>query len=250
MNHEERVQLANKLSELMMTKYGNHILLGGIFGSTAKGTDTEYSDLEMFFVVRDESKAKSFDFVYKHMPVTVIVEKVSEVEKDITEIELQWPLEMGRLFNLKITCGDGAILKRFRRLLENVPQREFHQFIAKHAPLCYEGLGRLKAVKIRGNTHETGLFVFEILYEFTLLTAIFNREFINHDYLGGLNEAFKFKKLPKDYEDIAKRLLNWTNLSLEEIINLAEKFVNNFGEFVTEKRIKLEEHTPLEKLKL
>jgi len=86
--------------------------------------------------------------------------------------------------------------------------------------------------------------------EFTLLTAIFNREFINHDYLGGLNEAFKFKGLPKDYESTAKRLLNWTDLSLDEIIDLAEKFVNNFKEFLTENRVKIEEHTPLEKLKL
>jgi len=103
--------------------------------------------------VKDESKAKSHDFAYKSMPVTVVFEKQSEVEKDITEIELEWPLKMGRLFNLKITCGNNAILNRFRSLLETVPQREFNQFIAKQTPLCYEGLGRLKDVKTRGNTH-------------------------------------------------------------------------------------------------
>jgi len=94
------------------------------------------------------------------------------------------------------------------------------------------------------------LFVLEILFEFTLLTAIFNREFINHDYLGGLNEAFRFKKLPKGYENIAKRLINWTNLSLDETMNLAEKFVSNFAEFMAKKGLKLEEHTPLKKLEI
>jgi len=250
MNHEGRVQLANKLSKMMLKKYGDDVLLGGIFGSTAKGTDTEYSDLEMFFVVKDGSKARSFNFAYKGMPVTVVVQKVSEVEKDITEIELEWPLKMGRLFNLTITCRDHAILKRFKRLLDNVPQDKFCECVAKETPLCYEGLGRLKAVKIRGNTHETGLFVFEILFEFTLLTAIFNREFINNDYLGGLPEAFKFKKLPKDYEKIARKLLNIGNTSLDEVISLAKKFVHNFAHLMTEKGIKLEEHTPLEKIKL
>jgi len=250
MNHDERVQTANKLTALMVKKYGDDILLGGIFGSTAKGTDTEYSDLEMFFVVKEKSKAKSFDFAYKGMPVTVVVEKVSQVERDITEIELDWPLKMGRLFNLKITCGSSLILKRFRKLLENIPQIKINRFIAKEAILCYEGLGRLKAVKLRGNTHETGLFVAEILYEFTLLTAIFNREFINHDYLGGFNEAFKFKKLPKDFENIAKKLLNWANLSLDETINLADRFVKSFAEFTAENGIKFQKHTPLERLKL
>jgi len=250
MNHEERVETANKFTEMMVKKYRDDILLGGIFGSTARGTDTEHSDLEMFFVVRDESEAKSFDFAYKGMPVTVAVEKVSEVEKDITEIELEWPLKMGRLFNLKITCGDHTILKRFKSLLESVPQSKFNQCIAKETPLCHEGLGRLKAVKIRGDTHETGLFVFEILFEFTLLTAILNREFINHDYLGGLDEAFKFKKLPENFEENARKLLNWANMNIDEVISIAEEFVHNFVAFANKNGIELEEYDSLEKVPL
>ena len=249
-NHKERIQLSAKLTDMMVKKYGGDVLLGGIYGSTAKNTDTEHSDLEMFFVVKNSSKAKSFHFAYEGMPVGVVVEKIADVEKDIKEVELDWPLKMGRLFNSKITCGNGALLKRLMKQLENVPNEKFAQFVAKHAPLCYEGLGRLKAVKMRKNTHETGLFVAEILWEFNLLTAILNKEFINHDYLGGLFEAFKFKKLPKNYEKIATKLLNWTSLSLEEVISLAEEFVHNFVEFATENGIRLEGHTPLEKLAL
>jgi len=48
MKHEERVQTAHKLTQIMIEKYDDDILLGGIYGSTARGTDTEYSDLEMF----------------------------------------------------------------------------------------------------------------------------------------------------------------------------------------------------------
>lgn len=235
---------------MLIEKYGSDILLGGIFGSTARKADTEHSDLEILFVVRNESKAKSFDFAYKGMPVLVFVKKVADVEKEIREIKLDWPLKMGTLFNLRITCGDQILLERFRRQLERVPQEKFDEFIAKKAPLCYEGLGRLKAVKVRKNTHEVGLFVAEVLFEFNLLVAIFNREFINHDYLGGFNEAFKFKKLPKDYEKIARQLFNWATLSLDEVIRLAEDFVRNFVDFVAENGIKLKEHIPLEELEL
>jgi len=252
MNHEERVQLANKLTDMMVKKYGDEILLGGIGGSTARNTDTEYSDLEMFFIVSNNSKAKSrqFGFAYKGMPVEVLVKKIAEVERDIKEVEIEWPLKMGILFNSKITYGDRAILERFRKTLESIPQEKFDRFIAKETALCYEGLGRLKAVKIRKNLHETGLFVAEVLQEFNLLVAILNREFISHDYLGGLHEAFKFEKLPKDYEKITRKLFNWTTLSLDEIINLAQEFVNNFVELASENGIKVEEHTPLEEVEL
>jgi hypothetical protein len=250
MHHEERVQLANKLTNMMMKKYGDEILLGGIYGSTAKNTDTEYSDLEMFFVVKNGSKAKSFNFAYKRIPIFVFVDKAADVERDIKEVDIEWPLKMGRLFNMKITCGDKAILERFRKMLENVPKEKFDRCVAKETVLCYEGLGRLKAVKKRKNTYETGLFVAEVLNEFNLLLAIMNKEFINHDYLGGLQEAFKFKKLPKNYEKIARNLFNWTTLSLDETLNLAQEFVHNFVEFAAENGIKVEEHIPLEEVEL
>jgi len=94
------------------------------------------------------------------------------------------------------------------------------------------------------------LFVFEVLFEFTLLTAIFNREFINHDYLGGLNEAYKFKKLPKNFEKNARRLITWANMNLDETIRLAEEFVHNFVVFINKNGIKLEDYDSLDKVKL
>lgn len=158
------------------------------------------------------------------------------------------PLKIGRLFNLKITCGDTTILKKFRESLEKIPDERFGKFISKGTQLCYEGLGRLKAVKIRGNYHEIGLFVAEVLMEFMLLIAIFNREFINHDYLGGLPESFRFKHLPRDYEKIAAKLMNWKTLTIDEIIGLADEFVGNFVSFVAEKGIEVNEHTPIDRI--
>ena len=81
-----------------------------------------------------------------------------------------------------------------------------------------------------------------------LLTAIFNREFINHAYLGGLPESFKFKHLPKDYEKIARMLMNWNTLDLDETITLADRFVQNFVSFLATKGIKVKEHTPLKEV--
>ncbi|MGD8506658.1 MAG: hypothetical protein PVF15_08355 [Candidatus Bathyarchaeota archaeon] len=248
MNHEERVDLANKLTERLLEKYGNDVLLGGFYGSTAEGTDTEYSDLEMFFIVSDECKAKSFSFAYERMPVNVCVRKLAAVEKDINEIEIDWPLKMGRLFNIEITSGDATILEKLGRLLEEIPEGKFEKFISKETPICYEGLGRLRAVKIRGNNHELCLFVAEILMEFMLLTAIYNRKFINHDYFGGLAESFEFEHLPRDYERIATKLMNWKTLTIDETIRLANEFVSNFIGFMSKKGIEMKEHTSLDRI--
>ena len=244
--HEQRVETAEKLASLLLAKYGDEILLGGIYGSVAKETDTDYSDLEMFFIVKDESSAKTFNFAFRSIPVHVEVKKLSIVEKDIVKVNIEWPYKMGMLFNLKVTCGDKAILKRFRKLLEGIPNERFNEYIARYTPLCCEGLGRLKSVKLRGNTHEAGLFVSEVLGEQMLLVALFNRGFINHSYLGGLPESFHFKYLPQNYEQTVRKLMNWHSLGLEETIVIAERFVQDFISFLDTKGIKIEDNTPLE----
>jgi predicted nucleotidyltransferase len=250
LNHDERVELADKITQKFLDKYGDEVILGGIYGSTAKGTDVEDSDLEVLMIVKNESKADEVYFTYKGMPVSIIVQKIARVEKDIQKIEIDWPLKMGRLFTLVVTCGDEGVLRRFRELLEGIPDETFNEFLAKETPLCYEGLGKLKAVKERRNMEDAYLFVCEILGEFMLLTAIFNRCFINHAYLGGLKESYEFENLPKDYEQNAERLLLSFDFEIEETIDLADAFVSNFVSFLAENGIKVKEHTPLEEVEM
>jgi hypothetical protein len=65
MEHEERMQLAQDLCARMVDNHPGAIILGGVYGSTAQGTDTRWSDLEMLFVVRDGSKVEGKEFLYR-----------------------------------------------------------------------------------------------------------------------------------------------------------------------------------------
>ena len=251
MNHEQRIQLANRITERFLEKYKNETLLGGIYGSTARGTDIEYSDLEMFFVVENGSKAKSFRFAYESIPIDVEVRNVADVKKDITQIELHWPLKMGKLFNLKIVHGDSAVLRRFKEILEKVPKARFDAFLAKETPLCYEGLWKLKAFKARKKTsEEMGLLVGGILIDFMLLVAIFNKESINHSYFDALIESFSFENLPKNYEKNSRKLMKWTSLRFDETVKLTDEFVHNFVDLLAENGIVVREHTPLKQVEM
>ncbi len=250
LNHSERVELGYRITEKFLFKYGKEVILGGICGSTGRDEDVEDSDLEMLMIVKNESKARDVYFNHKGMPVSVIVQKIESVEKDVQKIEIDWPQKMGRLFSLDVTCGDQSVMSRFRKLLESIPDEAFDEFLAKETPLCYEGLGKLKAVKDRGNMEDLYLFVCEILGEFMLLTAIFNRQFINHAYLGGLKESYEFENLPKDYEQNAKKLLRSHDFDIEETIDIADEFVSNFVSFLAENGIRTKEHTPLEELEI
>lgn len=47
MRHEERWRLAEDLCARMARTYPDDLIIGGVYGSTARGRDTDWSDLCM-----------------------------------------------------------------------------------------------------------------------------------------------------------------------------------------------------------
>ena len=131
MKHKERIQIAEYTTEKMIKKYDNDILVGGIFGSTARNEDEKYSDLEMVFIVKDSSKAKTVEFYYKGILISLDVLKISRVKKSIKNIDIMWPLRMARLFSLQVTCGNKKILHDFHNIIKKNTRKKIQESNSK-----------------------------------------------------------------------------------------------------------------------
>jgi len=53
LTHKDRLNIGRQISKRVLDKYGDDVLAVFICGSTSKGLDRPYSDLEMITVVRD-----------------------------------------------------------------------------------------------------------------------------------------------------------------------------------------------------
>ncbi len=69
MKREERQQLAKALCDHMAAKLQGGLILGGVYGSTARQIDTEWSDLELFFVVRAQGEESARHFLFRNIVV-------------------------------------------------------------------------------------------------------------------------------------------------------------------------------------
>lgn len=83
MNHEERVLLSKELSDEVVKAHHN-VILSGVYGSTIRGADTEWSDLDMVFVVGSQSKSQGKSFIYKDTVVNYKLIDVEDLEKILT----------------------------------------------------------------------------------------------------------------------------------------------------------------------
>ena len=92
MRHEERMHLAQDLCARMVATHPGDVILGGVYGSTARGTDTRWSDLEMLFVVHDGSQAAGKNFIYRGIAIGYQVIERPKLERLLTNPPLEWPV--------------------------------------------------------------------------------------------------------------------------------------------------------------
>lgn len=116
-SHQQRMSVADRLSKLILEKYGERILAVCIYGSTAKNLDRPYSDLEMFVVVKDGLEIPTSKYLHRGLIIGIEFTPESELLKAASRMRWSWPWEADgyrnriALFerNSWLTRPDGAV---------------------------------------------------------------------------------------------------------------------------------------------
>ena len=241
MDHEERMTLAQTVCDRFVDKYKNDVIIGGLFGSAAKDTDTEWSDLEMLFIVKDKCKAKYKQFLYRDIFVDYHVLKQKKLEKILThpclEGDMGWPFYMGVLSVLKVLHGDQAQIDTWLQMGNDVPEVKFKKDLEKELPgLVNESYGRILSCKARNNMDDWYCAVLEVLFEMRDALCLLNKSWVTHDYYQGLVDTFKFAKLPKRYKEIVPLL--WHAKDIDTAIVLVMELKENFQKLLKQEGIR------------
>jgi hypothetical protein len=249
MEHEKRIQLAQNLCARMVARHPGAILLGGVYGSTARGTDTQWSDLEMLFVVRDGSKVEGKEFLHRGTAIGYQVIEQGKLEELLTNPALKWPFWMGVLSVLKVLHGTPEQVQAWMQLGQSVPAERFRQALEASLPgLVVESYGRILSCRERGNTQDIGCAVIEVLFEMNQALCLLNQRWVTHDYYQGLLDAFSFPRLPEGYQELVPIL--WSAREVDEIVPLAETLVRNFWQLLADEGVAVRNYQAVEDMPL
>lgn len=249
MEREERIQLAQDLCARMIANHPGDIILGGVYGSTARRTDTRWSDLEILFIVRDGSKVEGKEFLYRGTAIGYQVIEQRKLEELLTNPSLKWPFWMGVLSVLKVLHGDPEQVRVWLRLGQSVPAERFQAALEASLPgLVVESYGRILSCQERGNTRDIGCAVIEVLYEMNQALCLLNQRWVTHDYYQGLVDAFSFPRLPEGYQELVPVL--WSAREVDEIVPLAETLVRNFWQLLADEGIEVKNYQAVEDMPL
>ena len=249
MTHERRIQLASDLCDRMVTSYPDDVILGGVYGSAARGTDTAWSDLDMLFVVRDESQIVGKYFIFRNIAVGYQVITQQKLEELLSNPSLEWPLWMGILSVLKVLHGDTQQIQAWLRLGQSAPVEKCKETLETSLPeLVVESYCRIFSCRERGNTDDVGCAVIEVLFEMNKALCLLNQRWITHDYYQGFIDAFSFPKLPEGYEELVTAL--WVARDINKIVPLAATLVQNFWRLLSHEGVNVKNYHTVNDLPL
>jgi kanamycin nucleotidyltransferase len=237
MDHEERIGFAQTLCDRFANTYKEAMIIGGVYGSTAKGSDRKWSDLEMLFIVTDECDARGQHFLYRGIAVSYYVLKHSKLEGILRHPCLQgdmgWPFWMGVLSVLKVLYGDRSRIDTWLDMGRSVPDMEFNRALRKELPgLVTESYGRILSCKDRNNMDDWYCAVLEVLFEIRDALCLLNKKWVTHNYYQSLVDTFQFKKLPQRYIELVPVL--WHVRNIDEAVARATELVKNFWQLMAD----------------
>jgi len=205
LTHEERYNLALEISEKLSREMKDNLICFCLYGSTSRGTDTHWSDLEMLMITREGVPKKAF--LEGLVPVTTNSITEKRLCGILEEPGVEWPFYAGLVKNLVVLDGDVSKPAQYYDLACRVPEEKFTRALKSNlSELVFESCGRIFSCIARKRYEDIYCAVIETLLEMKTALCLLNCTHVNHDYFEGLQESFKFKKLPERYPVLATKM--------------------------------------------
>ncbi len=245
MNQTKNFQLALDLATKMAATYP--VIIGGVYGSTARGEDTPFSDLEMWFVVEDGCPAQGQALLVQGNAVGYEVFREGELIELLTHPDRRWPFHAGVLDQLRVLHGNPARTRDWLRLATATPLERFHTYLSAHLPeLVIESYGRIQSCALRSDWATARYAVTEVLFEMQTALCLLNKRWVTRDYDEGLRQVAMFPKVPAGYREIFPALL--VAREFGEMISLADRLVDGFWHLLTEEGIVAKNYQTVEEI--
>lgn len=231
MEHGDRIKVVRGVHIRIHNKYKESILFGGIYGSTATGRDTEYSDIEMMYVLKEGFSSFTKAFLYRGLPIEVNLIRVDDIREWIERPSLHTPIYMGNLHNMQLLIGENKQLQGWLDAYAALSHEAIQQFFLEHGALIgYESLNKIRSLIRRANRNERELYVFEVVQELSLALALLNRKPVTRGYYLGVKESFNYEQIPPQYKELTERFMQAERI--HETIEWGSKLLESYEQFL------------------
>ncbi|QEE15839.1 nucleotidyltransferase domain-containing protein [Promethearchaeum syntrophicum] len=215
-----------------------------VYGSVARDSSSQYSDLDMITLFDSEADKEQFksqvnlNFMFQEHPVDAWASSFEKLEKTTTEIKSSmWLYQISGLLDCKILYSRGEkCTNRFTKF-----QQKIRKIISDHKNNValikkdYHPWSIFYHLKqsIKINDRVSGRYgIWELIFNIITVYARLNDTYLTKNWGSNMHEAFQFSKLPKHFPEKVETLLvsqDWNQILTvcEELSERTQKDIEN-----------------------
>jgi len=141
----QRRAVVDQIASRLTAAFGDSIIAVGLYGSTARGVDRDFSDVEMFCVLRNPGYDRRLEWICGGVKAEIELFGEDVIRRKSAELDDVWPVTHAAFANPKPIRGAPAFFAELRRLVYDHTEAQFHDAIRGIiVGELYEGLGKVR----------------------------------------------------------------------------------------------------------
>jgi kanamycin nucleotidyltransferase len=201
-NHAERLQVMDRIVADLHCTYGDKIRAIALYGSLSRGTDDDYSDIELWCVLATPGVHEGEEWVYGPSKAEVDLYGEDVIWTRAAEVDDIWPLRQGKIVSCRPLFGDRAYFEQLRARVMSPPKHVFDEVIAEMVVgEFFEWMGKLR----NGVARDDLMFLPITTCNFTLHLALMAALVHRHIYTTSksiMREVLALPTLPAGYAEL------------------------------------------------
>lgn len=199
----DRLQIVDRIVADVHRTYGDTLQAMALYGSVGRGSDGDYSDIEIWCMLSTPGVDTSEEWVYGPNKVEVDFYGEDVIRARAVEVSSDWPLQQGDWVNNRPLFGDRAFFLELRELVMSPPKAVFDAVIAEMVVgECYELMGKVRNGRMRGDLSFLPMTACDFTLHLALMAALIHRHIYSTSSLL-MQEALALPTLPAGYAELA-----------------------------------------------
>lgn len=241
-NRVERLLMVDRLVADIHRVHGDTLQAMALYGSLGRGSDGDYSDIELWCVLSTPGVDYAKEWVYGPSKIEVNFYGEDVIRARAVEVSEDWSLAQGTIVNSRPLFGDRAFFDELKALVTSPPKSAFDKVVVEMVVgEFYEWMGKIRNGVARG---ELG-FLPITTCNFTLYMALMAALLHRHIYTTSstlMKEALALPTLPNGYAELATMVMAGELHDRARTVAALEATWAGMGPWLVQHEIEFEAH--------
>jgi kanamycin nucleotidyltransferase len=242
MNHEDRLKLAKEIASRFQGHFAESMLAIGVYGSLARGTDTAYSDIEMYCVIKGQRIDTPYEWSTGEWKAEVDVQSADVLLKWAAELDETWSLTHGSCVNILPFYDPGNFFGQLKELVFDHSDEEFESVIKDMiVGELYEFLGKIRNTVASGNTSSLTIQAGNIAKYGAFMIGLANRSLYSSSS-NLLPESLALPDRPNGYDALCELVMRGELNDFPRVVQAADRFWDGVESWAKARGLKIHEN--------